>query len=129
MTAHPPAAVIDGYDAALFDLDGVVYLGPVAVPGAPEGIAALRSRGTRVGFVTNNAARPPRAVADHLVELGIPAAAEDVVTSAQAGADLVRRRFGAGARVLAVGGEGVLAALTEADLVPVWSADEAPVAV
>src|SRR3712207_7456340 len=96
----PPAAVIDGYDAALFDLDGVVYLGPVAVPGAAEGIAALRGRGTRVGFVTNNAARPPLAVAEHLVELGIPATAEDVVTSAQAGADLVRNRFGADARVL-----------------------------
>src|ERR671916_294080 len=107
-------AVIDGYDAALFDLDGVVYLGPVAVPGAAEGIADLRGRGTRVGFVTNNAARPPHAVADHLVELGIPAVAADVVTSAQAGADLVRRRFSAGARVLVVGGEGVVAALAEA---------------
>jgi glycerol-1-phosphatase len=125
----PAAAVIDAYDAALFDLDGVVYLGPVAVPGAAEGIAALRRRGTRVGFVTNNAARPPVAVADHLVELGIPAAAEDVVTSAQAGADLVRHRFGPGARVLAVGGEGVVAALGEAGLVAVWSADDEPVAV
>ena len=123
------AAVVDGYDAALFDLDGVVYLGPVAVPGAAEGIAALRRRGTRVGFVTNNAARPPAAVASHLVELGIQALAEDVVTSAQAGADLVRSRFGPGTRVLAVGGEGVLAALTEAELVPVRSADDAPVAV
>ena len=52
-------AVIDAYDAALFDLDGVVYLGPVAVVGAAEGIARLRERGTRVGFVTNNAARSP----------------------------------------------------------------------
>ena len=106
MTGRPPA-VIDGYDAVLFDLDGVVYLGPVAVAGAAEGIAALRARGTRLGFVTNNAARPPAAVAEHLVELGIPAAADDVVTSAQAGAHLVLDRFGAGARVLIVGGEGV----------------------
>ncbi len=101
----------------------------MAVPGAAEGIAALRQRNTRVGFVTNNAARPPAAVAAHLVELGIPAAADDVVTSAQAGAHLVRDRFGPGARVLVVGGEGVAAALAEADLVGVWSADEEPVAV
>ena len=125
----PAGAVIDEYDAALFDLDGVVYLGPVAVPGAADGIAALRQRGTRVGFVTNNAARPPAAVADHLAGLGIPATAEDVVTSAQAGADLVRQRFGAQARVLAVGGEGIEAALAEAGLVAVWSADDEPVAV
>ena len=40
---------------------------------AAEGIAELRGRGIQVGFVTNNAARPPRAVAEHCVELGIPA--------------------------------------------------------
>jgi glycerol 3-phosphatase-2 len=127
MPAQP--AVIDGYDAALFDLDGVVYLGPVAVAGAAEGIAALRERGTRIGFVTNNAARPPDAVAAHLVELGIPATGADVVTSAQAGAHLVLNRFGVAARVLVVGGEGVAAALAEVGLRAVWSADDEPVAV
>jgi glycerol-1-phosphatase len=123
------AAVIDSYDAVLFDLDGVVYLGPVAVPGAAAGIAELHDRGTKIGFVTNNAARPPVAVADHLVELGIPASAADVVTSAQAAAHLLINRFGAGARILAVGGEGVTVALSEAGLVPVHSADDHPVAV
>jgi glycerol 3-phosphatase-2 len=123
------AAVIDSYDAVLFDLDGVIYLGPVAVPGAAEGIAELHDRGTKIGFVTNNAARPPVAVADHLVELGIPASAADVVTSAQAAAHLLINRFGAGARILAVGGEGVTVALSEAGLVPVHSADDHPLAV
>ena len=56
-------------------------------------------------------------------------AADDVVTSAQAGAHLVLDRFGPGARVLVVGGEGVAAALAEAGLVGVWSADDEPVAV
>jgi glycerol 3-phosphatase-2 len=123
------SVVIDAYDAALFDLDGVVYLGPAAVPGAADGLRRLRERGIRVGFVTNNAARSPEAVADHLVELGIPASAADVVTSGQAAAHLVLDRFGPGARVLAVGGEGVTAALDEAGLVAVSSADDAPVAV
>ena len=124
-----PPAVIDAYDAALFDLDGVVYLGPVAVAGAAEGIARLRARGVKVGFVTNNAARPPAAVAAHLAELAIPAAPADVVTSAQAGAHLVLNRFGAGARVLIVGGTGVAEAISEAGMVGVRSADAAPVAV
>ena len=122
-------AIVESYDAVLFDLDGVIYLGPVAVPGAAQGIAELRERGTKIGFVTNNAARPPVAVADHLVELGIPATAADVVTSAQAAAHLLINRFGAGARILAVGGEGVTVALSEVGLVPVHSADEHPVAV
>jgi len=123
------AVLADAYDAALFDLDGVVYLGPVAVEGAPEGIQALRARGTRVGFVTNNAARPPAAVAEHLVELGIAASPDDVVTSAQAGAQLVARRYPVGAKVLAVGGAGVWEALDELGLVGVRSADDKPAAV
>ena len=122
-------AVIDAYDAALFDLDGVVYLGPVAVVGAAEGIARLRERGTKVGFVTNNAARSPAAVAEHLRELAVPATTADVVTSAQAGAHLVLNRVGAGAKVLIVGGSGVAEAIAEAGMEGVRSADDEPVAV
>ena len=53
----------------------MVYLGPVAVVGAAEGIARLRARGVKVGFVTNNAARAPAVVAAHLVGAGHPGAA------------------------------------------------------
>ena len=123
------SALVGAYDAALFDLDGVVYLGPVAVPGAAEGIAELRAREVRVGFVTNNANRPPQVVADHLEKLGIPAAVSDVVTSAQAGAQLLWARFGPGSRVLAVGGAGVWSALEEVGLSGVRSVDDQPVAV
>ena len=123
------AALIEAYDAALFDLDGVVYLGPVAVPGAAEGIAELRNRHVRVGFVTNNANRPPQVVAEHLAELGIEASRSDVVTSAQAAAHLLGARFGPGAPVLAVGGAGVWDALEEQGLIGVRSAEDEPVAV
>jgi len=120
---------VERYDAALFDLDGVVYLGPAPVPGAAAAIAALRARGTRLGFVTNNAARTPLAVAQHLRDLGIEATDRDVVTSSQAAARMLLDRFGAGAKVLMVGGAGILAALDEVGLVGVRSADDEPVAV
>lgn len=122
-------AVVDGYDAVLLDLDGVVYLGPSAVPGAPEAVARLHQQGVKTGFVTNNAARTPATVAAHLRELGISADNADVVTAAQAAAHLLVERFGEGARVLVVGGAGILAALAERNLTPVHSADEDPVAV
>jgi HAD superfamily hydrolase (TIGR01450 family) len=122
-------ALIAAYDAALFDLDGVIYLGPEPVPGAAEAVAALRARDTKVGFVTNNPARTPAGVAEHLRDLGISAGPSDVVTSAQAGAHLLRERFGAGARVLVAGGGGIWAALAEAGLTGVRSADDDPVAV
>ena len=122
-------AVVDAYDAVLLDLDGVVYLGPLAVPGAPEAVAQLHQRGIKTGFVTNNAARPPAAIAEHLRELGVEAANSDVVTAAQAAAHLLAERFGEGAKVLVVGGHGVLDALAERALTPVRSADDNPVAV
>ncbi|MET0693091.1 MAG: hydrolase, partial [Propionibacteriaceae bacterium] len=113
------APIIDSYDAALFDLDGVVYLGPVAVPGAVDGISALRERGAKLGFVTNLAARPPAVVADHLRELGVDAHTEDVVSSSQAAAQLLVDRFGRGAKILIVGGDGIVSALDEVGLVGV----------
>jgi HAD superfamily hydrolase (TIGR01450 family) len=121
--------LIAAYDAALFDLDGVIYLGPDAVPGAAEGVAGLRTLGTKIGFVTNNAARTPTSVAEHLRDLGIAAQTSDVVTSAQAGAHLLRQRFGPGAKVLVVGGGGIWAALAEAGLTGVRSAEDDPVAI
>lgn len=117
------------YDVALLDLDGVVYVGPDAVPGMPEALAAARSAGMRLGFVTNNAARTPEEVAGHLTELGIPAEAGDVITSSQAAATVVAARLGPGAAVLPVGGPGVATALRAAGLRVVTSADEDPAAV
>jgi glycerol-1-phosphatase len=117
------------YDTALLDLDGVVYVGPHPVAGAPETLDAIRANGMQVAFVTNNAARTPAVVAQHLNELGVSARPDDVVTSAQAAARLVADRFPRGAPVLVVGGEGLEVALHEAGLRPVWSADDEPVAV
>ncbi len=122
----PLAAV---HDVALLDLDGVVYVGPRAVAHAAESLDAARARhGMRAAFVTNNAARTPAAVAAHLVELGVPAHASDVVTSAQAGARVLAERLPPGARVLVIGGPGVPEALRERGLVPVESVDDGAVA-
>ena len=101
------AALIDGHDAALFDLDGVIYLGPDPVPAAPNTIAELRHRGVKVGFVTNNAGRSADVVAQHLTDIGIPTDPNDVATSAQAITDLAADTLPGGARVLIVGTESL----------------------
>lgn len=127
--SEAPRPLVDLYDTGLFDLDGVVYIGAHAVPGAPAALDQARSRGMRVMFLTNNASRTPEAVAAHLTGVGVPATAEDVVTAAQAAAGLVAERVPPGARVLVVGGDGLVAALRERGLVPVFSASERPSAV
>lgn len=115
----------DVYDLAMLDLDGVVYVGPDVVPGTAEAITAWRSRSRAVAFVTNNASRTPDRVSDHLCELGVAASVDDVVTSAQAVASLIRQRHGAGAAVAAVGGEGLYAALAAEELTVVGVDEEA----
>jgi glycerol-1-phosphatase len=117
------------YDVALLDLDGVVYVGRGAVAGAPAALRAARDLGMRLAFVTNNAARPPAAVAEHLTSLGVPAQAADVINSAQAAAHYLADRLGAGARVLVIGTVGLDEALAERGLTAVYSADDEPEAV
>ncbi|NOX63388.1 MAG: HAD-IIA family hydrolase [Chloroflexi bacterium] len=65
----------------VFDLDGTVYLGEAALPTAVEAIAALRAAGKRVIFVSNKPLNPRRAYAEKLTRLGIPATADEVITS------------------------------------------------
>jgi glycerol-1-phosphatase len=117
------------HDAALLDLDGVVYLGGHPIPKAAESIAAARAGGMRVAFVTNNASRTPAAIADALASLGVPAGASDVVTSAQAAARLVAERVRPGAAVLVVGGIGLRQAVREMGLRPVTTVRDEPEAV
>jgi len=122
-------ALSEAYDLAIMDLDGVVYIGSRAVEGAPEHLDIASSAGMQMAYVTNNAARTPSVVADHLRELGIPAKDEDIVTSAQAAARLVAEQVPAGSSVFVLGGAGLFEALAEHDLNPVQSISEEPVAV
>jgi len=117
------------YDVALLDLDGVVYLGGTAIPGAAEALRKADAAGMRLAYVTNNAFRTPAAIAELLTSFGVPATREDVVTSAQAAARLLAERLPAGAPVLVVGGSGLRMALRERGLRPVSTAIDKPAAV
>jgi len=107
------------YDVAVLDLDGVVYVGPDAVDGAPEALNQARAGGMNLAFVTNNAARPPRVVGGHLRRLGVNARDEDVVTSAQAAARLLANQLAPGSKVFLLGGAGLDEAVRERGLEPV----------
>ncbi|SCK53212.1 HAD hydrolase-like protein [Streptomyces sp. WMMB 322] len=124
-----PRALREAYDTALLDLDGVVYVAGDAVPHAVGALEEARIAGMRLAYVTNNASRTPETVAAHLCDLGIPADAGDVITSAQAVARLIAERHPPGSRVLAVGGEGLREALRAQGMSVVESADDEPAVV
>ncbi len=94
---------IEEIDTLLCDLDGVIWLAHQPIAGSVEAIAALRSSGRRVLFVTNNSAAT---LDDHeraLAAVGIGATG-DVVSSAMAVTQLVQP----GDRALVAAGPGVV---------------------
>lgn len=117
------------FDALLFDLDGVVYIGPEPVAHASESIALAREAGLACGYVTNNAARGADAVAAHLQDLGVAATSEDVITSPQAAVSLLAQYVPDGARILVIGGAGIEEALQARGYVPVRALADGPAAV
>lgn len=107
------------YAAVILDLDGVVYIGPDAVPFAIEALNDFSAQGALLTAATNNANRPAALVAEHLQDLGLRISAEHVMTSAQATARHLAAKLPAASAVLAVGGDGVEQSLRDAGLTPV----------
>ena len=116
-------SLISAYRGVICDLDGVVYRGSQAVPGAVASLNSVIADRVGVVFATNNASRSPAAVGDHLRQLGLRREGWSVVTSAQAAASYLAGRLAQETPVLAVGGPGVAQALTEAGLTPVSASD------
>ncbi|CAB4331490.1 MAG: HAD-IIA family hydrolase [Actinobacteria bacterium] len=119
----------DAYDAALFDLDGVIYIGRDAIPGVIDAINHV-DRKTRMNlvYVTNNASRSSKAVAQHLCELGLRVLAADVVTAAQAGAALLATMIPRASRVFVLGSRDLLREVEMVGLIGSQDPDEKYVA-
>jgi HAD superfamily hydrolase (TIGR01450 family) len=93
--------------AWILDLDGVVWLADQPVAGAAAAVERLRAAGQAVRFLTNNSSLTEADYLAKLARLGLPAAAGELLTSAQAAAALVEP----GETVLVCGGPGVEEAL------------------
>lgn len=123
-------APLDGVDAVLSDLDGVVYAGHGALPFAVESLNRAGDEGRRLGYITNNASRTDVAVAEHLRHLGLKRTApDDIVTSPQAAMRLLKDRVASGATIMVVGGEGLVVEVEKAGYRVTRSAEDAPAAV
>lgn len=100
--------------ALLIDMDGVVWRGKTALPGAREVIPTLRRLGIRYAFVTNNSTLTPEANAAALAALGVPAVPEEIVTSSVAAAAYLRSIAHGPTTVCVVGESGLIQALERA---------------
>ena len=121
--------LLDSFDSLLLDLDGVVYRGKEAIPGAVEAINRAQSLGKKIGYITNNASRTPSQIADQLRGFGLSLSDDDIVGSARAGAKLLAERIPPGSNVLVVGGEGLRSEVAAVGFRVVDSASDHPDAV
>lgn len=75
----------------LLDLDGVVYVGEDALPGAAETVAWLRREDIPYRFLTNTTSRPRGSIVDKLRAMGVPVVPDEVLTPAVAAGAWMRR--------------------------------------
>jgi 4-nitrophenyl phosphatase len=102
---------LQSIESLIIDLDGVLYRGDEAIVGAGEFIALLQTERIPFLLLTNNSTRMPGQYVTKLAKMGIVIEKSDVLTSAQATAQYLERIAPPGARVYAIGEEGLRAAL------------------
>ncbi|GEB34567.1 TIGR01457 family HAD-type hydrolase [Brevibacillus parabrevis] len=102
------------YKGYLLDLDGTIYRGHEAIPGAGEFVRYLQDKQIPYLFLTNNSSTSAERVADRLTGMGIEATARDVYTTSMATVQYLQEQAPAGANVYAIGEEGLLTQLEAA---------------
>lgn len=70
------ARVFESIKAFIFDLDGTLYLGDKAIPGALKTIFTLLKH-YQIFFLTNNSGKAQRQIVEKLVNLGFPASMQN----------------------------------------------------
>jgi HAD superfamily hydrolase (TIGR01458 family) len=76
--------------AYLLDLDGTLYEGGAAIPGAVSALSRLRQRGTPFRLVTNTTSRSRGMLVERLRGYGFEVRAEEIFTATLAGVELLR---------------------------------------
>jgi phospholysine phosphohistidine inorganic pyrophosphate phosphatase len=74
----------------LLDLDGTLYTGDAAVPGAADMLSGLRAHAVPFRLVTNTTSRSRRMLVDRLAGYGLAVASQEIVTATLAGVELIR---------------------------------------
>jgi HAD superfamily hydrolase (TIGR01450 family) len=96
----PLSDAVRAYDHFLLDLDGCVWLGDEALPGAREAVAALRDAGRTVCFLTNDVRHAPEEFVRKLWGLGFHASTGEIVSVGAAVQFLLSGRDGGAAFVI-----------------------------
>ncbi len=100
----------------LLDMDGTIYLGDELIEGAKDFLKALKAKGKRYIFLTNNSSKNKEVYVEKLNNLGIDAEEEEVFTSGEA-TTLYLNKEKPGARVYLLGTKALEKEFTDAGFV------------
>jgi HAD superfamily hydrolase (TIGR01458 family) len=78
---------------ALIDVDGVLHISDVPIPGSIEALATLRARGIPLRLLTNSTTRTRASLGAALRDMGFDVTDAEIITAPIATAAYVRRRF------------------------------------
>lgn len=96
----------------LCDLDGVIWLSDQPIPAGSEGVAKLRQEGLDVIFLTNNSSLTISSYVEKLKKANIEASPNQIITSSIVAANYLSKVLSPGAKVAALGAEGLTEAIT-----------------
>lgn len=105
------------FGAVLSDLDGVVYRGDEAIPGAVERFKSWHRKGIPYSFITNNAEKTAPGFAEKLNGLGVPCTPNQVVTSGEIALSHMSAHWPRGTSVYCIGSHSLKDRLEEAGFV------------
>jgi 4-nitrophenyl phosphatase len=100
------------FKGLILDMDGVLYRGEQALPGAVELFPALRASGLSFILLTNNATLTAEEFAQKLACMGISVEPESILTSSGATAAYMAEEYPQGGGVYVLGSDSLRATVT-----------------
>ncbi|MDM8532070.1 HAD-IIA family hydrolase [Anaerolineales bacterium HSG25] len=115
---------INSIKAIVIDMDGVLWRGETLLPGFNQFFNMLYTRNIPFMLATNNARKTPAQYVARFAGFGVTVTPEQVLTSSLATATYLQNELSAGAKVYAVGEDGIRSALNEVGLTVVTDASQ-----
>ena len=98
------------------DMDGTIYLDHTVFPQTIPFLKAIRDKGARYLYLTNNSSKSASAYVEKLAEMGITATTDEFLTSTEATIIYLKASYAPETKMYVFGTKSFLAQLTEAGL-------------
>lgn len=126
ITKDNARAILAHYDHILFDCDGVLWLGPDAIPNVQEAVSALEKQGKTFAFVSNNSSVSRNTYHEKFKRLGYKGLQKSqYFPTCYSAATCIREKLQIpiGSKVWVLGDHGIEQELQEAGYVPLGGTD------